>query len=245
MAVLGRPPADFARGLLRDHPALFSGAAAPFRHPALGPGTFGSVATSLTTGITSFVNNILVGRIVPVMAAALCFKAILDSSEGHSPCRRSFRRSLCWVRRRSGRSRRLGPPLQQYHFHRSVLHRRHARRHVQLPGHDHQPVCCSPVLHWGRNQLPTLKAMGRRGLLRARISEFYWAVVTRYGLDGSYNHMVNNTNLTKLASSSSSRFSLSWAAIAVAILARFRVGLIALRVGLRSSMLALFSTVCR
>jgi hypothetical protein len=66
-------------------PALFSGGPAPVPPSGAGTGTFGSVATSLTTGITSFVTNILVGRIVPLMAAALCFKAILDSSEGHSP----------------------------------------------------------------------------------------------------------------------------------------------------------------
>ena len=66
-------------------PGLFSGGPAPVPPSGAGTGTFGAVATSLTTGITSFVNNILVGRIVPLMAAALCFKAILDSSEGHSP----------------------------------------------------------------------------------------------------------------------------------------------------------------
>ena len=66
-------------------PALFSGGPTPVPPSGAGTGTFGSVATSLTTGITSFVTNVLVGRIVPVMAAALCFKSILDSSEGHSP----------------------------------------------------------------------------------------------------------------------------------------------------------------
>ena len=66
-------------------PALFSGAAAPVPTSGNGSGTFNTVATSLSTGITSFVNNILVARIVPLMAAALCFKALLDSAEGHSP----------------------------------------------------------------------------------------------------------------------------------------------------------------
>ena len=63
-------------------PGLFSGGPAPVPPSGTGTGTFGSVATSLTTGITSFVNNILVGRIVPLMAASLCFKSILDSSVG-------------------------------------------------------------------------------------------------------------------------------------------------------------------
>ena len=66
-------------------PGLFTGGPAPIPPSGAGTGTFGSVATSLTTGITSFVNNVLVGRIVPLLAAALCFKSILDSSEGHSP----------------------------------------------------------------------------------------------------------------------------------------------------------------
>ena len=63
-------------------PALFPGGPTPVPPSGAGTGTFGSVASSLTTGITSFVTNVLVGRIVPVMAAALCFKSILDSSEG-------------------------------------------------------------------------------------------------------------------------------------------------------------------
>ena len=66
-------------------PGLFSGGPSPVPPSGAGTGTFGAVATSLTTGITSFVTNVLVGRIVPLMAAALCFKSILDSSEGHSP----------------------------------------------------------------------------------------------------------------------------------------------------------------
>jgi len=66
-------------------PGLFTGGPAPIPPSGAGTGSFGSVATSITTGITSFVNNVLVGRIVPLMAAALYFKSILDSSEGHSP----------------------------------------------------------------------------------------------------------------------------------------------------------------
>jgi hypothetical protein len=65
-------------------PALFSGIpAATFTTSS--SGTFGTVGGNITTGITSFVNNILVGRIVPVIAAALCFKAILDTAEGSTP----------------------------------------------------------------------------------------------------------------------------------------------------------------
>jgi hypothetical protein len=66
-------------------PGLFSGGPSPVPPSGAGTGTFGAVATSLTTGITSFVTNVLVGRIVPVVAAALCFKSILDSSEGQTP----------------------------------------------------------------------------------------------------------------------------------------------------------------
>jgi hypothetical protein len=65
-------------------PALFSGVpAATFSTSS--SGTFGTVGGNITTGITSFVINIVIGRLVPLIAAALCFKAILDTTEGHSP----------------------------------------------------------------------------------------------------------------------------------------------------------------
>jgi hypothetical protein len=155
-------------------PALFSGGPAPVPPSAAGTGTFGSVATSLTTGITSFVTNILVGRIVPLMAAALCFKGILDSSEGHSPLPSIDHFGALCVGFTGVLDTRedLVHLFQQHYFHRSVRIRRRARQHVQLPGHDDQPVCRSPVLRRSRNQLPTIQALGRGGPLRARISEF-------------------------------------------------------------------------
>lgn len=65
-------------------PALFSGVPAATLSTS-SSGEFGTVGGNITTGVTSFVINILIGRIVPLFAAALCFKAILDSAEGNSP----------------------------------------------------------------------------------------------------------------------------------------------------------------
>lgn len=41
--------------------------------------------SSIVTALTDFVNNILIARIVPVIAGTLVLKALLDTSEGHSP----------------------------------------------------------------------------------------------------------------------------------------------------------------
>jgi hypothetical protein len=41
--------------------------------------------SSIVPALTDFVNNVLVARLVPVVAGALVLKALLDSSEGHSP----------------------------------------------------------------------------------------------------------------------------------------------------------------
>jgi len=86
-------------------PGLFTGGPAPIPPSGAGTGSFGSVATSITTGITSFVNNVLVGRIVPLMAAALYFKSILDSSEGHSPLPSLISISLAIVLKRTPAAR--------------------------------------------------------------------------------------------------------------------------------------------
>ena len=57
--------------------------------PGAGQLTMGAVSTVYTNGIervvTDFVNDFLVGHIVPVVAASLIFKAILDHAEGRSP----------------------------------------------------------------------------------------------------------------------------------------------------------------
>jgi hypothetical protein len=57
--------------------------------PGAGQLTAAAVSTVYTNGIekvvTDFVNDFLVGHIVPVVAASLIFKAILDHSEGRSP----------------------------------------------------------------------------------------------------------------------------------------------------------------
>lgn len=64
---------------------LFNG---PHPIPIHGNGSapaFHDIATSLTGGFSTFVATIVIGRFIPILAAALCFKAILDSAEGHSP----------------------------------------------------------------------------------------------------------------------------------------------------------------
>jgi len=53
------------------------------------PITVGSISTPYGNQIqqiaSDFVNNVLIARLVPILAATLVFKAILDTAEGHSP----------------------------------------------------------------------------------------------------------------------------------------------------------------
>jgi hypothetical protein len=85
----------FWGAIMLSVPAVFSGtmpglfgSGNGFPVPINGGGSdaaWNSGATYLQTGVESFINNILVARIVPLIAAALCFKALLDSAEGDSP----------------------------------------------------------------------------------------------------------------------------------------------------------------
>ena len=76
---------------------------------------------------------------------------------------------------------------------------------------------------------------------------FSGSLVTRYGMDeGTSYHMVDNTRLTNCASSLIFVVLLVVAAMAVAIMARFRIGLIVLRAGLCDVQCSLvFLLLCR
>jgi hypothetical protein len=82
-AILLTLPAIFSQTL----PGLYGSQYAAPALPAAGTsnGAFGTTFAPLTAGVNSFVQNILLARIVPLVAAIFCFTAVLQSSEGHSP----------------------------------------------------------------------------------------------------------------------------------------------------------------
>jgi hypothetical protein len=53
--------------------------------PAQGGGLSSSWVASLQTSFSAFVSNVVVGRLVPILAAFCVLKAALDAAEGHSP----------------------------------------------------------------------------------------------------------------------------------------------------------------
>jgi hypothetical protein len=64
---------------------LWFNAQAGFPGITLTPANNSSYATTIVQIIQSFVNDILVNHLVPILAATLVVKAILDSAEGHTP----------------------------------------------------------------------------------------------------------------------------------------------------------------
>ena len=69
----------------------------------------GASGAPYTAGIekatNDFVDNFLVGHVVPVVAASLVFKAVLDLSQGYSPWLRSLLPSFSLGSKESGTSR--------------------------------------------------------------------------------------------------------------------------------------------
>jgi hypothetical protein len=53
--------------------------------PAQGGGLSSSWVAGLQTSFSAFVSNVVVGRLVPILAAFCVLKAALDAAEGHSP----------------------------------------------------------------------------------------------------------------------------------------------------------------
>src|ERR1700676_4768046 len=53
--------------------------------PAQGGGLSSSWVASLQTSFSALVSNVVVGRLVPILAAFCVLKAALDAAEGHSP----------------------------------------------------------------------------------------------------------------------------------------------------------------
>ena len=53
--------------------------------PPQGAGVSGPWLGAMETSFTSFVSDVVVGKLVPILAAFLVLKAMLDSAQGHSP----------------------------------------------------------------------------------------------------------------------------------------------------------------
>jgi hypothetical protein len=53
--------------------------------PPQGAGVSGAWLGAMETSFTSFVSDVVVGKLVPILAAFLVLKAVLDSAQGHSP----------------------------------------------------------------------------------------------------------------------------------------------------------------
>jgi hypothetical protein len=53
--------------------------------PPQGAGVSGPWLKGMETSFTSFVSDIVVGKLIPILAAFLVLKAALDSAQGHSP----------------------------------------------------------------------------------------------------------------------------------------------------------------
>ncbi|SRR6266481_2159434 len=53
--------------------------------PPQGAGVSGPWLGAMETSFTSFVSDVVVGKLVPILAAFLVLKAVLDAAQGHSP----------------------------------------------------------------------------------------------------------------------------------------------------------------
>ena len=133
--------------------------------PAQGGGISSAWVASLQTSFSGFVSNVVVAKLIPVLAAFCVLKAALDAAEGQSPLASDHRRALSVVRvwdcpAHAELEQRLG-----------VCHHGHADVGVEFPCRDH-PAGGGRLGHRGSNfQLCPPSAFHAAGGIRSCLFE--------------------------------------------------------------------------
>ncbi len=112
--------------------------------PAQGGGSSSPWAASLQTSFSGFVSNVVVAKLIPVLAAFCVLKAALDAAEGQSPLASIITGHFSVVRVRDC------PAYAELEQRIGVCHNGHADVGVELPCRDH-PAGSGRLGHRGSN----------------------------------------------------------------------------------------------